>query len=306
MGIPNMNDEHDNSSADERTTFRRALMSGCEIGLRHRLVIPRESMRGHSGARLGLEAGASLDFHDYREYQPGDDLRHLDWSVYARSDKEIIKLYREEVSPKLEIVLDVSRSMNLPGTPKAEAALALAAACAVAAENVHCEHAVWTAGHRVHQLEGSSGSPNSWELPAFDSPCSPEDEIVRASPRWRRNGIRIFVSDLLWPSAPDPILRRLADGAAALTVIQLLAAEEESPELRGQNRFVDVESGETLDVFVDETAQSAYQSTLAAHREMWSRSCRRCGARFVSLSAEQMLEDGRLSALERSCLLEGA
>ena len=294
------------TSAFDARAARAALSLGREIGLQHRLVIPRESMRGLAGARLGLEAGASLDFHDHREYQPGDDLRHLDWSVYARSDREIVKLFREEVSPTLEIVLDASRSMALPGTPKATAALALAAAFAIAADNARCTHAVWTSGARVAPLAGGADPPDAWMPPNFDSPVSPADEILRAPPRWRRNGIRVFIGDLLWPAAPEPLLQRLAAGAAALTIVQVLAAEEEDPELRGQHRFVDVESGETLDVFVDEAAAAAYRSALAAHRELWSRACRRCGAAFVAITAETLLAERHLAALERIGVMEGA
>lgn len=284
---------------------RGALAAGRALGLRYRLALPREAMRGLSGARLGTLAGASLDFHDYREYQPGDDLRHLDWGVYARSDKEIVKLFREEVSPRLDIVLDGSRSMRLEGSGKAEAVLAVAAACSVAAENARCAHEVWVAGSRVAALEGSRGDPGLWRLPAFAEACSPDEGLLRTAPRWRRHGIRLFVSDLLWPAEPESALRRLAEGAAALTVVQLLAQEEESPGLRGQHRFLDVETEEQLDVFVDAAACASYEAALARHRERWSRACRQFGARFVTVTAEGLAEGGRLRALEQCGLLEG-
>ena len=67
---------------------------------------------------------------DHREYQPGDDLRRLDWAAYARSDKMIVKLYRQEVCPHLDVVIDGSRSMALEGTQKLRAGVALAAALA--------------------------------------------------------------------------------------------------------------------------------------------------------------------------------
>ena len=285
---------------------RGALAAGRAHGLRYRLALPREAMRGQTGARLGTLAGASLDFHDYRDYQPGDDLRHLDWGVFARSDKEIVKLFREEVSPRLDIVLDGSRSMRLEASGKAEAALTVAAACSVAAENAHCAHEVWVAGARVEALEGSRNDPGVWQVPEFADACAPDAGLLRAAPRWRRHGIRLFVSDLLWPAEPVAALRRLAEGAAALTVVQLLAREEESPELRGQHRLHDVETDERLDVFVDAAACAAYGAALARHRERWSRACRQFGARFVTVTAEALAADGRLLALEKSGLLEGA
>ena len=81
----------------DQTTILRLLAEGVRLGSARRLLLPRDSMRGAAGGRLGVSAGSSLDFHDYREYHPGDDLRHLDWGVYARSDKEIVKLYITQI-----------------------------------------------------------------------------------------------------------------------------------------------------------------------------------------------------------------
>ena len=86
--------------------FRPSFLQGLALGSAFRLALPREAMRGLGGARAGAAAGSSLDFLDFREYHPGDDLRRLDWSVYARTDREVVKLYREEVFPRLDVVLD--------------------------------------------------------------------------------------------------------------------------------------------------------------------------------------------------------
>ena len=64
-----------------------------------------------SGERLGAGTGSSLEFQDYRPYAPGDDLRHVDWAAYARSEVLAVRLYREEVAPRIDLVLDISRSM---------------------------------------------------------------------------------------------------------------------------------------------------------------------------------------------------
>ena len=59
--------------------------------------------------------GSSLEFQEYREYTPGDDIRHLDWAAYGRSDTLMVRLYREEISPRTEILCDASRSMSVTG-----------------------------------------------------------------------------------------------------------------------------------------------------------------------------------------------
>src|SRR3954469_1284016 len=108
-------------------TLQQALRDGELLGLRYALQIPQTTASGIAGSRLGRRPGNSIDFQDYREYQPGDDLRYIDWGVYARTDRLTIKLFREEVVPHLDLVIDGSRSMNLEGSAKLQATAKLAA-----------------------------------------------------------------------------------------------------------------------------------------------------------------------------------
>ena len=78
-----------------------------------RLAMPRTPVGGRLGERLGSGTGSSLEFQDYRQYAMGDDLRHVDWSAYARSEVLTVRLYREEVAPRIDLVLDLSRSMTV-------------------------------------------------------------------------------------------------------------------------------------------------------------------------------------------------
>ena len=103
--------------------FTPSLLHGRQAGLRYALSLPRIAPTGLTGAQLGHRPGSSLEFMDHRDYQPGDDLRRIDWSAYARTDRLTVKLYREEVSPHLDIMLDGSRSMNLESTAKLQATL---------------------------------------------------------------------------------------------------------------------------------------------------------------------------------------
>ena len=291
----------------DQSSISRLFAEGVRLGSARRLRLPRDSMRGATGGRLGVSAGSSLDFHDYREYHPGDDLRHLDWSVYARSDKEIVKLYREEVEPKLDIVLDTSASMDLADTRKGDAALMLAAALGAAALGAACTPSLWLAGNMLEPSPSPRGaSPEEWRVNGFGEASTPYDALVGVAPPFRRNGIRVFISDLLWPGEPAKALARLADGASALFIVQLLAASEEEPPAHGRYRLDDVETGETLDVFLDGPALETYRATLAAHRERWSRACAAAGAVFTSVTDVAVVSDTRFEALERAGLLETA
>src|SRR5438067_10290937 len=103
-------------------TDRHFLAEGERAGQRYRLGLPPRAPAGGAGVALAQRAGSSLEFRDYRDYQPGDDLRHVDWGAYARSDQLSVKLYREEVTPHADIVVDGSRSMALEGSAKEGAA----------------------------------------------------------------------------------------------------------------------------------------------------------------------------------------
>src|SRR5690606_2257643 len=97
----------------------------------YQLGLPRTPVAGRSGELLGRGTGSSLEFQEYREYLPGDDIRHLDWAAYGRSDVLMVRLFREEISPRTEILLDASRSMTSGGPVKPTVACQLAAAFAL-------------------------------------------------------------------------------------------------------------------------------------------------------------------------------
>lgn len=139
--------------------LRNAIEQGQRAGMRYRLEPPRLAPQGASGARLGHRPGSSLEFMDHRDYQPGDDIRRIDWAGYARSDRLVVRLYREEVSPHMDLLVDGSRSMNLSGTAKARAAVGLAAAMATAAANHNFTHALWWAGQAVRRIGQRGDEP---------------------------------------------------------------------------------------------------------------------------------------------------
>src|SRR5215831_2971172 len=117
-----------------------------------RLALPRTPAGGRLGERLGTGTGSSLEFQDYRQYAPGDDLRHVDWAAYARSEVLTVRLYREEVAPRIDLVLDVSRSMTVT-VPKARAYGELCALLACGCASAEADSRVIAAGDEAQLLE---------------------------------------------------------------------------------------------------------------------------------------------------------
>ncbi len=83
-----------------------------EAVARYRLDLGAQRFRGRAGDRRGHGVGSSQEFFDFRDYVPGDDLRHLDWRGYARTEQLRIRLHQEEVAPHVDVLLDTSASMR--------------------------------------------------------------------------------------------------------------------------------------------------------------------------------------------------
>ena len=285
-------------------SLRQALRDGEKLGLRYALQIPQVAGSDWTGTRAGRRAGSSIDFQDYREYQPGDDLRFIDWGIYARSDRLTVKLFREEVTPHLDLVLDGSRSMNLADTAKASALAQLAALLATAAANAQCTQAVWLAGEGYQRLPNDGLVPTAWDGIELSGQRTPEQAWEILPPTLRRLGVRVLVSDLLWPGEPVQLLRRLRDGAAALFVIQLLARDDATPPEHGNLRVVDSETGAESEIYIDSAVARQYAENLAQLQQSWADACRQSGARMTTIIAEDLA--GSLKELEAIQLLTPA
>ncbi len=231
-----------------------------------RLAWPRQPAGGAAGTRLGRATGASLEFVDSRDYVVGDDLRHVDWRAYARTDQLRVRLFREEVAPALDIVRDVSASMAVTADK-------------TAAADVLCDaFAFWG--------ERGGGRPRVYD--ALDlQPATP----------LRRDGVRVVVSDFLQPDDPAPQLTRLAIGAALLIVVQVLDPWELDPATEGATALHDCESDARLDLVLDAAVIARYRGRLQRLCASVEHATRRVGGRFATVAA------ARLSTMCRDALL---
>lgn len=261
--------------------------------LRYALGVPRQAPVGLAGSTMGHRAGSSLEFKDHRSYEPGDDLRHIDWNAYARTDQLSIKLYREEVTPHLDLLVDASRSMNLEGTKKGGATVALASFFATAATRAGYSHALWQLGDTCWPVPNGNRPPGLWDGLTFGHRGGPAGPL----PPFRPRGTRIFISDLLWLGEPLMIARPFAERAAVSVVVQLLAREDVDPPDGRSLRLVDSETDEIREIYVDAIVARRYRDVLARHQESWLLACRQVGATFCTVVAEDLLRGWNLDPL---------
>ncbi|MFA9478599.1 DUF58 domain-containing protein [Phycisphaerales bacterium AB-hyl4] len=287
----------------DEQAIRVALDVGERMGARYALLPPRRTVAGPGGEQLAHRAGSSVEFMEHRDYRAGDDIRRIDWAAYARTDRLTVKQYRDEVSPHVDVVIDGSRSMALPDSAKGEATVGVAAAVASAAASSRFTHHAWLAGEAVLPVGQGRDRPTAWMGLGFDGERSVGEQLAAAPVRFRPHALRVLVSDLLWPDEPTVVLHRLADGAAGVVVVQVLAAADVEPPGHGNLRLLDAETGQHREMFIDDTARQRYVRRLERHQSQWAAACRGVGAVLVTLVAERLVQRWDLSELVREQVL---
>jgi uncharacterized protein (DUF58 family) len=273
----------------------QALMSIRNLELRARVVV-----EGFwNGIHRSPYHGFSVEFTEYRQYTPGDDLRYMDWRVFARSDRYFIKKFEDETNLRCHLVVDKSRSMSFgtKGYTKAEYAATLAATLAYflylqgdavglltfdeeIREYLPPRHRTGHLRHLMLALEKPSGG-RSTNLAA---------PLKRVAGVVRKRGIIVLLSDFLAPIENlEPDLIALAACGHEIVLFQVLDPAELTFSFGDAAMFQDAESGKTL--FIDPSAaRKEYLKRLEAHCAGLRTACQRLGIGCVQLSTDRALE----------------
>ncbi len=229
-----------------------------------------------AGLHRSPDFGFSQEFAEYRAYSPGDDLRHVDWNVFARSEKMYLKRYRGETNCQVTILLDASRSMKYTshGVSKLEYAQFLAASLAYLAhlqrdaaglvvfdDQVRNFVPPSTRQGQLARLLHGIESVQPGALTDFSSPFLHLQEYLH------RRGLAATISDF-W-GQPEQIIRTvqpLRFRGNELVLFHVLDPEEIRPKLRHPVLLEDLETGDTLEVSPDYTAHE-YREKVDAHIE---------------------------------------
>lgn len=268
------------------------------------------------GSRLGgrfviSRRGSSIEFADYLPYSPGDDIRSIDWNLYARLDRLFVKTYKEEVELAVELIVDASASMGLPAPQKFIRACELALCLAyVAFAGRHHVRASWISAGRPLATPWFYHRADMAQLAQWLSRGAPSGGVrlrqwmQQAVPAFRiRGGQAILVSDWMCPTAEGfEALHLLRRKHVEVKVIQVLSPQELDPVrlVRG-GAVIDSETGET-----HELAYSASELAQAMidHNERLVRFCKRHGIPFAQVRLDAPLEEVVLKALPVRGFLE--
>ncbi|XXF77206.1 DUF58 domain-containing protein [Myxococcaceae bacterium GXIMD 01537] len=250
------------------------------------VALPRVPHRGRVGEVRAHSAGASLELHDFRAYQPGDDLRQVDWNAVARTGELILRVRQDEVSPRLEVLVDGSRSMAL-SPRKAACAREVAALAVEVGASQGLSPVLLTAGARPERVEGSV-CRGALRALGFDA----RDDLAAALGRMpppRPCGVRVVVSDFLFEADHAALFARLARGAAALFLVQVLDAEDLEPTGGEGARLVDAESDAALEELLSPDVLAAYARRFEEHQRVLRAAAARARASLLVAPAPESL-----------------
>lgn len=281
-----------------------ALMQIRSLELRARVVV--------EGLQRGLHRspfhGFSVEFTEYRAYAPGDDVRFVDWRLYARTDRDYVKKFEDETNLRCHLVVDHSRSMafgSLAHT-KAEYAATLAAALAhfLAAQGDAVGLLTFADRLREHlPARHRPGHLRRLMLMLEQAPAGEATELTKplaeAAELLRRRGMVVLVSDLLAPlEGLERHLGALAAAGHELVVFQTLDPAELSLSFDEPAVFRDLETGR--DLYVDPAvARPAYRRALEAHLSAVQAACRRFGVDHHLVPTDRPVGEALLEFLGR-------
>lgn len=261
--------------------------------------VTRRTFAGQTqGERRSARKGASIEFADFREYAPGDDLRYVDWKAFGRLGRLFLKLFVEEEDLSIHLLIDTSKSMDF-GEPitKMDYARRVAAALGFIglAEYDRITVAAFADGLAANSapLRGKSAiQPFFRHLEAL-TPAGGTDfgaTIRRYAEQRRTPGIAIILSDFFADGVADGI-KALAGRKYQVALLHIVAPSEAEPELAGDLKLVDSESGLAKEVTLSPYIIAQYKERYAAFCEDLDNLAHRYGMDYIRMTTAVPFED---------------
>ena len=267
--------------------------------LEYLALVSHRFHRGRArGEHITYRKGSSLEFFDYRSYQPGDDFRYIDWNIYSRLDRLVVKLFAAEEDLSVHILIDESGSMGYGNPSKIDYARRVGAALAYIGIS-HLDRVGLTlfSSRLGNTLPAHRSRKQLFSL--FDSfsniHCQGGTGVNRSleeyARRSRQTGLAVVISDLLDPEGYGKGLAALLHRGFDLVVMQVLDDRELAPPDTGELELHDMETGETETISVDQSVLDLYQNTLLRWFRGIEDYCLTRGVEYLRISTAIPFED---------------
>lgn len=271
------------------------------------LAVRRSYVGQFGGERRSSRHGHSIEFADFRNYVPGDDIRFVDWNLYARLERLFLKLFLHEQELNVHVLLDLSESMTF-GTPsKALIARKLAAALGVLALVHQDGLAIFTASEggaaNAKQFPLCRGRGFTRRMMSFLSDA-PEggrvgllEFVNQQLIRIGRPGLVVLITDFFDRGGHAAPLRAIVSRRHEAIVLHVLDREEWEPELRGDLRLIDAEDAQATEVSITPGLLARYRQRATAWSDEIGGYCLKRGMTYLRVLGHTPPEDVVLKTL---------
>jgi uncharacterized protein (DUF58 family) len=262
------------------------------------------------GERRSVQRGSSLNFVDYRQYVPGDDVNQIDWNVYGRLDSLVIKLFEDEQNVTVHLLVDNSRSMDWGEPNKLRLALQLAGAlgymglnnfdrvqCATFSNTVGVSFGPVKTKREAHDLFGYLADVKAAGETNFEA------SLRAYALRNRHPGLAVIFTDLLSHSSFEEGIKHLLQLRYDVALIHILAPAEVHPAISGDMKLIDRETGRFVDVTLNQRALNLYQQRYQSWTRGIENFCARHGILYERVESSQQLDKLLLQSFRRRGLV---
>ena len=264
----------------------------------------KTSLAGYFGGKhLVKTYGQTVEFADFREYQLGDDIRRIDWNLFSRFEKYLLRLYTDERQMQVQIFLDCSASMGSEDPRKAAYAVAATAALGfLAVQNMDKLSINFMRGETADDPFGTMVGKNAFframgelEATTFSGETNIEKCVKSCTGTGDNNGLSVIISDFFtesdWKKAVDYLLYKKRQ----VLLLQILTPDERDPSYDGRVNLIDSEAVDSSDtrnmrIRITRSMLAAYAEAFHDFVEGIGSFCKRRGATFLSVDTEKPIE----------------
>jgi len=273
---------------------------------RFTFMVRKRVSTAYAGSRRSIHSGRGIDTVGYREYNPGDELKSIDWNVYARSEKLYVRQFEEEKSLTTHILLDASKSMDYSShkVSKFEYGARLAAGFAYLVTKDNDKFAISTFAEDVNISNPRRGRQylirtiDRLSETKLEGTTETNECVTKYGRMIRSRSLVLIISDFLDElESIESAIYRLADHD--LILIQVLDKTESTLTLHGDMKLKDLETGNELKTYVSENFKAEYQKQLEAHINRIRKTCDRVGAEFYTFTTDVPVFDAFFNTISR-------
>ncbi|MGQ4807345.1 hypothetical protein NKDENANG_00693 [Candidatus Entotheonellaceae bacterium PAL068K] len=275
-----------------------------------RLLARRVFRSTSSGERTTMRRGASLEFSEYRRYQPGDDFRYIDWNVFSRLDRLFLKVFTAEEDLTIHLLVDASQSMRLGAPPKLDYARRVAASLGyIGLNNLDRVGVVSFANELGIPMPPQRGRQQIFSMfRYFESLQSHGGTnlnrvLSNYAQQSDKTGLAVVISDLFDAQGYESGLDALAYGKFDVLLLQLVDETEINPQYEGALRLHDIESAQQRRLTVNRRLLELYQQKVTDYLTQIETFCLKRNIEYLRASTVVPFEDLVLRYLRRGFYL---